>query len=88
MWKIVFDERAKKDIKKLPKEAQKSIENFLKKKVIPSKDPTVFAKPLSGEYAGLWRFRIEKYRLIFEINNDTITIIVFRVGKRDKVYNQ
>ena len=42
---------------------------------------------LRGRKKGLWRYRVNKYRIICRIQNDILTILVLKVAKRDVVYD-
>jgi mRNA interferase RelE/StbE len=42
---------------------------------------------LTGEYAGLWRYRISDYRLIVTFEDDRLVVLVLRVVHRREVYD-
>ena len=48
-------------------------------------DPLKFAKCLSDEREGRFRFRIGDHRVVFDVKNDTIYVL--KIGKRESVYN-
>lgn len=41
---------------------------------------------LKGEFGGLRRLRVERYRIIYETIHDELTVLVVRVGHRRDVY--
>ena len=41
------------------------------------------AKPLDGELTGYYRLRIDRYRVIYTINEKIVTVVIVRVGQRD-----
>jgi mRNA interferase RelE/StbE len=41
---------------------------------------------LKGEYSGLRRIRIGSYRVVYEIHDEQLTILVIRIGHRREVY--
>jgi mRNA interferase RelE/StbE len=41
---------------------------------------------LKGEWNGLRRVRVGKYRIVFEVMNDVLTVLVVRVGHRSGIY--
>ena len=86
-WTVEFDAKARKEFKKLSKNVQKEIHSFITKALLNTSDPTKRGKPLLHNKSGLWRYRVGKYRLICRIENDRFVILVVRVAKRDKVYN-
>lgn len=84
-WKIDFTKSADKDFSKLPKSVQVNIVSYLKKKVL--KSPREYGKSLvCSSKVKLWRYRIENYRLICQINDKDVTVLVVKIGKRDSVY--
>jgi len=50
--------------------------------------PLSFAKPLKGDLAGAYRFRIGDYRVIFDLGkrNRVVILFVLRVGHRRDIY--
>jgi mRNA interferase RelE/StbE len=85
-WNIKISESAVKELKKLTSFDQKKILNYLRNKISLYDNPKDIGKPLGNTKAGLWRYRLEKYRIICHIQNDEMTILVLRIGMRDKVY--
>lgn len=86
-WKIEFDFDVEKDLRKLGHSAQQRIINYLKEKIIPAENPRVLGKPLSGNLAGIWRYRIGDYRILAKIENENFIILVVHVGYRKNVYD-
>ena len=66
--------------------AQESIIHFLRERVQTAENPRQLGKPLHGDKGGLWRYRVDDYRLICDIQDERITILVVRVGHRKDVY--
>jgi mRNA interferase RelE/StbE len=65
---------------------QPPILSFLLDRLQPASNPRQWGKPLHGDKGGLWRYRVEDYRLICDIQDETITVLVLRVGHRKNVY--
>jgi mRNA interferase RelE/StbE len=87
IWKIEFDHNAAKEFKKLDKSSQILIRNYLRDKVLSTSHPTELGKSLMHDLVGLWRYRVDKFRIICRIEQDRLTILVLKVAKRDQVYN-
>jgi mRNA interferase RelE/StbE len=85
-WTIEITRTAEKQIKKLGRTAQESIVRFLRERLRPAENPRRWGKPLQGEKLGLWRYRVGDYRLICDIQDEKITVIVLEVGHRKDVY--
>ncbi|MBQ7262142.1 MAG: type II toxin-antitoxin system RelE/ParE family toxin, partial [Synergistaceae bacterium] len=45
-------------------------------------------RALSGPLAGLWRYRVGDHRLICEIQDDVLVILVIDIGHRSKIYRR
>ena len=85
-WTIEITRTAEKQIKRLARNAQASIVRFLRERLRPAEDARQWGKPLQGEKRGLWRYRVGDYRLICDIQDEKITVIVLEVGHRKDVY--
>lgn len=83
-WKIEFAESAAKTLGKLDKPVAKRIIKFLKEKIID--DPKMIGDALKGNWAPMWRYRVGDYRIICDINEETVTVTVVKIGHRRDVY--
>ncbi len=86
-WKIEFDSDVEKDLKKLGHTAQKRIFKFLKDKIMTADKPRNYGKALSGDLAGLWRYRVGDYRILAKIEDHHFIVLVVHVGHRKSVYD-
>jgi mRNA interferase RelE/StbE len=86
-WAYRFDERALKELKKLGKQAQKEILGYLDKRVAANEDPRRFGKALHADLAGLWRYRVGDYRILCQIKDGQLLVLVISVGHRKNVYD-
>ncbi|HLD55293.1 MAG TPA: type II toxin-antitoxin system RelE/ParE family toxin [Candidatus Nanoarchaeia archaeon] len=82
MFEIIFKKPAKKFIEKLDKIEQKQI--FTKIKQL--KNNSQLGKPLIGNLSGLWRLRVNKYRIIYEIKKSELIIYILQIGHRKNIY--
>ena len=85
---VSYSEYARDNLKKIGAKESKRIADKLDYYCTLS-NPFVEASSLSGEYAGLYRFRIGKYRVIFSKNvkEEFIILYILKVGKRGEVYD-
>ncbi|MGK5090866.1 type II toxin-antitoxin system RelE/ParE family toxin [Deltaproteobacteria bacterium TL4] len=86
IWSVEFDDRARRELRKLDKQAQQEILSYLREKIATSEDVKRFGKPLVADKQGLWRYRISDYRIICRIENEQLVVLVVRVGHRKNVY--
>jgi len=86
-FRIVFTERAKKQLKKLDKYTASLIIGWLEKNIEGCEDPRIHGKALVDNKSGQWRYRIGDYRVICEIQDTEIIVLVLEVGHRRDIYN-
>ena len=85
-WDYRFDDNAKRELKKIGPAAATKIIAFLDKRVRGSSDPRAFGKALVGDKKGLWRYRVEDYRILAQIEDHIVIVTVVGVGHRRDVY--
>ena len=85
-WIVEFDDAARKELRKLDRQSQQDILRYLRERIATDEDPRRFGKSLSRELAGLWRYRIQNYRIVCNIEDQKLTVLVIRVGHRKDVY--
>ena len=85
-WRIEITRTAEKQITKLSPAAQKAIQRFLRERLLPAENPRQWGKPLHGEKRSLWRYRVGDYRLICDIQDEKVVVLVLEAGHRKDVY--
>jgi len=85
-WQIEISETAKKQMAKIDHKAQRNIGRFLRERIAMSENPRDFGEPLRRDLTGLWKYRVGDYRIIAEIAEEKVLVLVLRVGHRRKVY--
>jgi mRNA interferase RelE/StbE len=86
-WKIEFADSASRQLKKLDPPIARRIMSFLRERVAPAADPRLLGQALKGdELSQYWKYRVGDYRLIAEIHDRQVRIVVVRLGHRRDVY--
>lgn len=85
-WTVEFDDAAAKELRKLDRQTQREILNYFRQRIATEEDPRRFGKALSKDLAGLWRYRVRNYRMICNIEDDKLIVLVVRVSHRKDVY--
>ena len=85
-WRIELTETANKQLAELDKIDARRITKFLRERLAVSNDPRTIGKALSGPLGGLWRYRAGDYRLICEIQDGVLCVLVLKIGNRREVY--
>lgn len=86
-WTIRLDDRAAKELRKLDRQAQSRILDYLQNRIACSDNPRQSGKALRGTLSGLWRYRVDDYRIICRIQDHDVTILILRVGHRGNIYD-
>lgn len=87
MWKIEYDEKVVRELLKIDRKEVMRIKKYLDERIATEEDPRRFGKGLSSNLAGLWRYRIGDYRVIAEIQDERIVVLVVKIGHRSLVYD-
>jgi mRNA interferase RelE/StbE len=85
-WTIEYADTAKKQLRKLDRAAARRIVDFMDERVAPSKDPRGMGKALKGPLGDLWRYRVGDFRVICDVQDKVLTVLVLRIGNRREVY--
>jgi len=87
MYRVFFTDAAKKALKKLDKHTAFLITAWIRKNLEGCQNPKIHGKALTANHSGKWRYRIGDYRLIANISDETITIMILNVGHRKNIYD-
>ena len=85
-WTIEYAETAKKQLRKLDKSAARRIVDFMDQRVAASGDPRRTGKALAGPMGEFWRYRVGDYRIICDIQDGVLRVLVLQIGNRREVY--
>ena len=85
-YKVIFTDKAKKQLKKLDKHISSLIIGWLEKNIEGCENPRVHGKGLVENKSGQWRYRIGDYRVICEIKDKEVIVLVLEIGHRKEIY--
>jgi mRNA interferase RelE/StbE len=85
-WSIRLTRTARKALEKLDKRTASRILAFLQDRVVASGDPRSHGKALTGVLSDRWSYRVGDYRIICDIQDEVITVLVLTIGHRKDVY--
>ena len=84
MYTIIVSSRAQKDLRKLPKATRDEI---LAQIQALADDPfPPGRKKLKGKLGDYWRIRAGNYRVLYEVEQKTVTVYVLRIRDRKQAY--
>ena len=86
-WTISYTETALKQLKKLDRPVARRLVDFMDERVVGAVDPRSVGKALTGPLLGsFWRYRVGDYRIICDLQDGTLVVMVLEVGNRKDVY--
>ena len=85
-YKVDYAKSAIKNLKSLDRPVRQMILNWIERNLIDCSNPRQHGKALVGNHSGEWRYRVGDYRIIADILDDKIVILVLNVGHRKEVY--
>ena len=86
-YHVVFSTQAKKALKKLDRHVSATITSWIRRNLEGCTNPRLHGKSLTANRNGQWRYRVGDYRLIADIQDDVVVILIMTVGHRRDVYN-
>lgn len=85
-YRVAYTQKAVKELKKLDPYLRNFILAWVEKNLVDCLDPRAHGRGLVGDHTGEWRYRIGDYRLIADIYEEEILILILTVGHRKLVY--
>jgi mRNA interferase RelE/StbE len=85
-WSIEYTKTATDQLRKLDKSVARRIVGTMDERVAMLENPRQIGKALKGPLGEFWCYRIGDYRIICEIHDDVISILVVQIGNRREVY--
>jgi mRNA interferase RelE/StbE len=87
-WTVSISDVAERQLKKLDRPVQKRILDWLDDRIKGCKNPRHFGEPLKGDQAGFWRYRVGAYRILCDIRDREVIVLVIAVGHRSRIYQR
>lgn len=85
-WTLRFDRRAEKDLLRLGAQDRQRVLQFLHDRLLQAPTPRSLGAALTGPLGGLWKYRVGDIRIIADIRDDELLILVIEVGNRRDIY--
>jgi mRNA interferase RelE/StbE len=85
-WKILYVESAINDIQALDGSIKKIIKKAIEEKL--GTDPLKYGLPLRRTLKKFFKLRVGDYRIIYQIEQKEVTVLVIKIGHRREVYEE
>ena len=86
IYQIVTTDKFDKSFKKLEKQTQKIIKAWIEKNLVGCENPRIHGKGLTANKSGQWRYRVGDYRILAEIRDNELVLVLVEVGHRSRIY--
>ena len=85
-YRVKYEKKAIKQLEKIDQPERYILRSWIEKNLVGTTNPRQHGKALKGELNEYWRYRVGDYRIIAEINDDEVLILVIEVGHRRDIY--
>lgn len=86
IYQLVTTDKFDKAFKKLDRQTQKIIKAWLDKNLMNCTDPRIHGKGLTSNRSGQWRYRVGDYRILTEIQDERLVLVLIDIGHRSRIY--
>jgi len=86
IYQIVTTDKFDKSFKKPDKQTQKIIKAWIEKNLMGCDNPRLHGKWLTANKSGQWRYRVGNYRILAEIRESELVLVLVEVGHRSRIY--
>lgn len=87
-YRLIYSKDFQKLFKKLDPSVSKLVASYIKHNLENTDNPRNHGKPLTGDKKELWRYRIGNYRLIAEIRDNELIVLILTFGHRRNIYKK
>ena len=88
VWNVELTATALKQLKRIDRKWQSEILDYLEDEIAVLDNPRKRGKPLLRDKKGLWRYRVGDYRIICQILDKDLVLVVVTIGHRKNVYKE
>ncbi|WP_034450659.1 type II toxin-antitoxin system RelE family toxin [Butyrivibrio sp. AE2032] len=85
-YHVEFAKAALKDLKKMDPPVAALIIGWLRKNIENCDNPRIHGKALSADLKGQWRYRVGDYRILAQIEDDKVRVLVICIGHPRDIY--
>jgi len=84
MYKVIWESSAEENLRKIDRTIARKIKDKVENYLV--KNPQQLGEPLTGQYRGFYRYKFSDYRVIYEMKENELLIVVIKIGHRREVY--
>lgn len=87
-YKLKFEKNALKSLTKIDSNQRILLMAWIQKNLDQCENPRSHGKALSGKLNNYWSYRVGDYRIVVEIIDNELIIIVISIGHRRDIYKK
>ena len=84
-YEVLYTDKAIKQLSRMDKQIRRMIKAWIEKNLVGTDDPRKTGKALTGDRKQYWRYRVGDYRILADINDDKLIILVVTAAHRREV---
>ena len=88
MYNLILSNKAEKKLEKLKKKDKRNFDIIIQHLENLTENPRFYGKPLTSNLAGLWSYRTGDFRIIYEIEENKLIVVVIEIEHRKSVYDR
>lgn len=85
-YTVEYSQQAVRNLKKLDKYTASLILGWIEKNLVNCENPRLHGKDLTANRSGHWRYRVGDYRILADIQDERIVILVLEIGHKREIY--
>ena len=85
-WTLRISDTAKRQLKKLDRATAQILLRYLNRLLHETENPRQRGKGMTATMSGLWRYRVGDYRLVCDIQDGELVVLVLQVTHRSESY--
>ena len=85
-YSVELTDKARKLLDKMDSQVSRRIRKWINDNLEGCENPRLYGKALTGNLKGYWRYETGDYRIVADIQDDKIIILVTDVGHRREIY--
>ncbi len=86
VWTIDYADTARGQLRKLDRQTARRVLDFMDERIAGAENPRSTGKALTGPLGPFWRYRVGDCRVICDIQDDKLRVLVVQVGNRREIY--
>ena len=86
-YKINFSETSLKQLRELDTTSRKRVLTYINEVLSKIENPRILGKALTGELKGLWRYIIGNFRIVCQIHDNKLLVLILKIAHRKEVYS-